>query len=99
MTIFSRPNLKRMLDENRAFAFLSAKQMREHERHLDGPDPVRRVTTEWEFAFLNGLRKLGKVQYEPRFSGASKIDALFTHETGTALIEIHHYSAPRTSIR
>lgn len=86
MPIFSRRNVKRMLDENRAF--LTPKQMREHEKHLDGPDPVRRVTSEWEVAVLNGLRKFGDVEHEPKFSGASRIDALFTHETGTALIEI-----------
>jgi hypothetical protein len=86
MGIFSRRNIKRILDENRQF--LTKKQLRDHVKHLNGADEVRRVATEWEVVILNALNKVGSVTHEPKLPGATKIDALFGHATGTALIEI-----------
>jgi hypothetical protein len=86
MGIFSRRNIKRILDDNRQF--LTKKQLREHVKHLNGNDEIRCVATEWEIAILSALSKIGKVTHEPELPGTTKIDALFTHDTGTALIEI-----------
>jgi len=86
MAIFSRRNMDRILAENSQF--LTKAQLRRHVNYLNGPDEIRRVTAEWEIAVLNSLSKFGEVVHEPAVPGTSKIDALFRHLAGSALIEI-----------
>jgi hypothetical protein len=86
MSIFSRRNIARLLQQNRKF--LTKKQLRQHVAHLNGVDEIRRVTAEWELMILNALHKLGGVVHEPQVPGPTKIDARFAHETETALIEV-----------
>jgi hypothetical protein len=86
MGIFSRRNLYQILAENARF--VRHRPLSEHIKRLNGNDQVQRVTTEWEAVILYGLSKLGSVDHEPKVPGSSKPDVLFTHPSGTALMEI-----------
>lgn len=86
MSIFSRRNLYRILTENAGF--IRQRQLSEHIKRLNGTDEVQRVATEWEVVAMNGLSKLGSVDYEPKVPGTSKPDVLFKHASGGALMEI-----------
>jgi hypothetical protein len=86
MGLFSRRIVQGMLEENRQF--MPADKLRRHINHLNGNSAVQRVTTEWEIAVLNGLSKLGRVEFEPKLAGVTAVDALFTKDGTTALIEI-----------
>jgi hypothetical protein len=86
MGIFSRRNLYRILAENARF--VRQRPLSEHIKRLNGNDQVQRVTTEWEAVVLYGLSKLGSVVHEPKLPGTSKPDVLFTHASGTALMDI-----------
>lgn len=86
MSIFSRRNLYGILTENARF--IRHRPLSEHIKRLNGNDEVQRVTTEWEVVVLNSLSKLGSVDFEPKVPGTSKPDVLFTHPSGTALMDI-----------
>ena len=75
-----------MLVANRHF--VSIDKLNWQISHLNGPDAIKRITTEWEIAVLHGLSQLGNVEYEPRIDGTVAIDALFRSLAGTALIDI-----------
>ena len=46
------------------------------------------MTSQWEVAVLNGLSKIGQVEYEPNFSGKACVDLLFTSKESSALLDV-----------
>jgi hypothetical protein len=86
MGLFSRRNLQRIILDSRGF--LTSSQVGEFLNRLNGKDADHRLSAEWEICVLSALSKLGRVQYEPRVPGTSKVDLLFDHEVGNALIEV-----------
>jgi hypothetical protein len=75
-----------MLREN--LQFINADKVGHHVNHLNGPDILRRLTTEWEVAVLNGLSKFGGVEFEPKLVGTVAVDLLFVFQNRQTLIEI-----------
>ena len=58
-------------------AFLSERQLKTLLSRLNGGDPRGIVSAEWELVVMNGLSKLGKIEYEPGPPNSTKPDVAF----------------------
>jgi len=74
MAIFSRRVIQRMLNENRSF--LPGQTVNRQVNWLNNQNKDS-LAAEWEVLLLNALSKIGKVEYEKRFSGSKKPDIFF----------------------